>query len=137
MGRRGPPRRRKAPLSVRSAAARPLRSGNSEQLLESLACPASRCALASQVCRLMKRGTEVLVSTRGPHCPPLPFPCQSFRLAWEAPPSRSPRAPWCWTLRPPVCRVWRAPSPPHSARSSCSLVFHPGWCPSQAASRRI
>lgn len=38
---------------------------------------ASRCALASQVCRLMQRGPEVPESARG-HRPPRPSPCQSF-----------------------------------------------------------
>lgn len=61
-----PLRRRKTPLSGRSAAARPLRSGNSGRLLESLACP------SVQVCPGRSGMPSHEKRHEGPGAPPPP-----------------------------------------------------------------
>lgn len=74
LGRRGPPRRRKAPLSVSREAARPLRTGNSERLLESLARP------GLQVCPGQSGVSSHAKRPGGPRVCPRPLPTPAFPL---------------------------------------------------------
>lgn len=115
---------------MRSAAARSLRSGNSEQLLESLACPSVQVCPGQSGVSSYEERHEDLVSTPAPLPPTLAFPCQSFPYTWEAPPSRSPWVPM--GLDPLLlCRRQGvgAPFPPHSTRFHISS---PPWAVSQS-----
>lgn len=76
LGKAWPPRRRKTPC-LRGAGCQPLRPGTVGNCWGAWPAPVPRCALASQVCPLMKRGTGVPGCARptSTHlCVPMPEP---------------------------------------------------------------
>lgn len=82
-GGRGPLRRRKTPCLWGVRLPGLSTQGTVSNCWKAWPAPASRCALASQVCHFRRRGTRVLVSTPAPLPPTSAFPCQSCPHTWE------------------------------------------------------
>lgn len=111
LGEAWPTEQEKSPRVCEESGCQACRSGNSERLLGSLACPCVQVCPGQSGVSSMKRGTGALVSTPAPPPRTPAFPCQSSACTWDdhGSPGLDPLL---------LGSQWGvgAPSPPHSTR---------------------